>query len=76
MEKEREVIAQCFWCKQELVDGSDVSGYEGGVDYMTKGEDFGCDAHPVSNDDDVGPHETLEDIRKIVVAHHIGPQGK
>lgn len=69
----------CYWCEEDLYDGSEESGYTGDgpdwasglmVDGRFLGGDFGCDQHPVSGEDGVGPHETEEEVRAIVTAWH------
>jgi len=67
----------CFWCKQAIVDGRQVSGYTGkSEDWATMDDsgdpfDFGCDAHPISGEDGCGPHETIGQVKLIVKDWHI-----
>jgi hypothetical protein len=50
-------LAHCLWCGEELIDGREISGYtKPGPDYMTRDEDFGCDASPDTNQKGTGDH--------------------
>ena len=54
---DKTIIATCIWCKSDLVDGREESGFTGeGPDYMTPDGDFGCDPSPDSTADGVGSH--------------------
>lgn len=73
----------CVWCGEEIYDGREESGYTGeGPDWASGviiggrwiGGDFGCGDHPISNEDGTGPHETAEDVRRIVTEYHNGPR--
>jgi hypothetical protein len=70
---------ECFWCKETLYDAGKESGWTGeGPDWASGleingewyGFDWGCDEHPITNEDRCGPHETLADVRAIVRKHH------
>lgn len=72
-------VRVCFWCGEELYDASEESGWTGtGPDWASAtffrgefiGGDFGCDSHPISDDEGCGPHETLAMVRDIVRAYH------
>lgn len=51
-------------------DGDPVNHSDKPAAYM--GGDYGCDNHPISGEDGVGPHETEEDLLNIVRKHHLG----
>ena len=57
----------CFWCKLDITDGREESGSTHPTipDWMNDG-DFGCDENPISGEDGVGSHNTLEEIKAMV----------
>ena len=66
----------CFWCQETILDASVESGWTGNgpdwASYNKYGFDWGCDSHPINNENGVGPHETREDVREIVRKYHTG----
>ena len=62
-------MSYCHWCDQYLVDGKEESGYTGpGPDWCADG-DYGCDQSPETTEEGVGPHMTLEDVRRTIAKH-------
>ena len=62
----------CYWCKQEITDGKEESGYTGvGPDWMVDG-DFGCDANPCTNEDGCGGHRTKAEALEIYRRAELG----
>ena len=54
---DREVIATCLWCGEDLVDGKEESCFTGeGPDYMTDDGDYGCNESPDTGEDGTGSH--------------------
>lgn len=65
----------CYWCQQGITDQREASGGVT-VDWATEDGDFGCDQHPITGPEEgTGPHETIEEVRAIVVAYHHQPGG-
>lgn len=59
-------MTTCVFCKQELVDGAEESGWTGiGPDWMTPEGDFGCDSAPETNHEGVGGHRTEHELREV-----------
>lgn len=66
----------CFWCHQIIKDGGKESGApEGEIDWMVDG-DYGCNQHPITSEEGVGPHETAAEVIAIIKAHHLGKKEK
>ena len=58
----------CFWCRQELRDGREESGYTGeGPDWCTLDGDFGCDA------EGCGDHLSRSEARRILTERMARP---
>jgi hypothetical protein len=61
-------MTTCYWCKEDIVDGAEESGYAKGRDWMLPDGDFGCDAHPTTDlEEGCGPHETKEEVRNLLL---------
>jgi hypothetical protein len=62
------MCGECVFCRRFLIDGKVESGYTGeGADWMLEDGDYGCDDNPISCDEGVGPHMTLNELIEIYV---------
>lgn len=50
---------KCYYCNEDIFDMRTISGSKE-VSYATKKGDFGCDFHPISNEEGVGSHSLRE----------------
>lgn len=55
----------CFWCGEEIEDDPAPAPC-----WITDDGDSGCGSHPITGPDGTGPHESREDVRRIVYEYH------
>ena len=58
-------MTTCLWCKEPLRDGYIEAG--GKSPAWEVDGDYGCDAHPLSNEEGVWGHETREEVGAIIL---------
>lgn len=60
-------LGACLWCKETLLDGSTVSGFQHGPDPMGTDGDFGCDSSPEATREACGSHflDGKESVRRL-----------
>lgn len=61
---------ECYWCKQDIVDAREEAGSKECA-WATVEGDFGCDRHPISDGEGVGPHETKAEVMQIICDYHL-----
>ena len=62
----------CIFCRQDITDGAEESGFNGtGPDWADNG-DFGCAENPCTNEDGRGGHRTWTEVREILRLVELG----